>query len=60
MKTEINEIYFERYDENWKEFFISHGWVVIKNNLSRSVTEDGIEQWDTGSTQGAQAEDHQL
>ena len=46
MKTEINNMYFERNDENWKEFFISHGWVVIKNNISRSVAENGIVQWE--------------
>lgn len=47
MKQSVNEIKFSKNDPSYIEFFNAHGWVVLQDNLSTSLVENGLEQWDS-------------
>ena len=46
METITNEVSFSKDDSKWRDFFNHHGWVVIKNNMSGDIIENGLLQWD--------------
>ena len=42
MKQSINQVKFSKNDPSYIEFYNTHGWVVLQDNLSTSLVENGL------------------